>query len=228
MKNSIRFPHLLKSELLADLPDDFRVRFLDACSVRLYDEPEEILAQGASVHGMFVIAHGSVEITCVSPDGQTAMIHLARQGEIFGEIETLSENVAAATCTATPKTTVLFCAQALLYDAVRAPAFLRNITRVFYDRMARDNATKFVDQFYPVDQRLRTYLHRLSADKPEISKTQADLAGLLGCARQTLNRELGRLREDRIIEIEKGKIRVLDRDALVPAVENGLPPDRVN
>ncbi|MDJ0627529.1 MAG: Crp/Fnr family transcriptional regulator [Rhodobacter sp.] len=221
MKNSIRFPHLLKADLLADLPDEFKFRFLDDCTVRLYDVPTEVLAQGGPVPGMFLIAHGSAEITCVNSDGQTAMIHLARQGEIVGEIEVLSENAAAATCTTAPKTTLLFCAQSQLCEAVRTPVFLRNITRIFYDRMVRDNATKFVDQFYPVDQRLREYLYRLSADKPEISKTQADLAGLLGCARQTLNRELGRLRDDEIIEMEKGKIRVLDRVGLLAGIGPG-------
>ena len=84
-----------------------------------------------------------------------------------------------------------------------------------YDRLVRDNSTKFVDQFYPVEQRLCDYLYRLSADKPVITKTQADLAGLLGCARQTLNRELGRLRGKKILTMEKGKIHILDRQALL-------------
>ena len=228
MKNSIRFPHLLKIDLFNDLPDDFKVRFLDECSVRLYDNPAEVLAQGSAVHGMFLIAHGSVEITCTNPGGHTAIIHLARHGEVFGEVDSLPENVAAATCTATATTTPLYCGQALLHDAIRAPVFLRNIMKVFYERMARDNRTKFVDQFYPVDQRLREYLFRLSADKPEINKTQADLAGLLGCARQTLNRELGRLREYRIIEMEKGRIRVCDRQALLHSADDKAPPGPLN
>ena len=80
---------------------------------------------------------------------------------------------------------------------------------------------KFVDQFYPVDQRLCDYLYRLSVERPEISKTQADLAGLLGCARQTLNRELGRLRDQDIIQMEKGKIRVTDREALYQQATRG-------
>ncbi|MCP3972274.1 MAG: winged helix-turn-helix domain-containing protein [Rhodobacteraceae bacterium] len=55
------------------------------------------------------------------------------------------------------------------------------------------------------------YLRHLSADQPETGKTQCDLAGLPGCARQTLNRALGRLRDRHIIAMEKGKTRVLDR-----------------
>ena len=91
---------------------------------------------------------------------------------------------------------------------------MRNLFRVSYDRLVRDNQNKFVDQFYPVEQRLCEYLYRLSVDTAEVPKTQSDLAAILGCARQTLNRELGGLRERNIIELQKGKIVVLDRDAL--------------
>jgi len=230
MRNSVRFPHLMKTDVLRDLPDDFKVRFLDECSVRVCEDATDVLVQGGPAHGMFLIAHGSVEITCVNQDGQSIMIHLARNGEVFGEVEAISENPCAATCTAAPNTTLLFCPLPLLYEGLRSVVFLRNITATFYDRLVRDNQTKFVDQFYAVDQRLCAYLHRLSADKLEITKTQSDLAGLLGCARQTLNRELGRLRDRNIIELEKGKIRVTDRDALLQGAgqAESAPSDRLN
>ena len=89
-----------------------------------------------------------------------------------------------------------------------------------FDRLVRDNAYKFVDSFYPVEQRLCDYLHRLSVGNPVVAKTQAELAGLLGCARQTLNRELKHLRQQGIIELEKGKIRVIDRPTLGQLAEN--------
>ena len=214
MKNAIRFPHLLKAPVLRGLPDDFRGHFLDECLVRTYDEAAPVLSQGDGVHGMFIIAHGSVEITSINPEGQTVLIDLYRQSEVFGDVEALSEMPAAANCRASGKTIILFCAKPLLYESMNAPMFMRNIMKVSYDRLVRDNTIKFVDQFYPVEQRLCDYLYRLSADRPEISKTQADLAGLLGCARQTLNRELGRLREREVISMEKGKIQVIDREAL--------------
>ena len=206
---------MLKIPLFRDLPDDFASEFLDECSVQMYEKPTTVLTQGDPVHGMLLIDHGSVEITCVNPDGQHVMIHVMRHGEVFGDVEVMAEAPCAATCTVAANTTLLYCARQLLYDSVHSMVFLRNLMRVSYDRLVRDNSTKFVDQFYPVEQRLCAYLHRLSVDKPEISKTQGDLAGMLGCARQTLNRELGRLRDRAVIDIEKGKIRVNDREALL-------------
>ena len=214
MKNSLRFPQLLKAAILRDLPESFRTDFLDRCVMRSHDQPAPVLTQGDRVDGMFIVAHGAVEITSINPEGQTVLIHLCRSGEVFGDVDAVSEMPAAANCAASANTTMLFCSKPLLNESMKTPLFLRNIMFISYERLVRDNQIKFVDQFYPVEQRLCDYLYRLSADRPEISKTQADLAGLLGCARQTLNRELGRLRDRQILGIEKGKIRVLDRPAL--------------
>ena len=215
MRNAIRFPHLMKAPFLRDLPEAFKTNLLDECTMRTYDRSTPVLTQGDIVDGMFILAHGSVEITSINAEGQTVLIHLCRQGEVFGDIEALSENPAAANCTATAKTVMLFCPKPVLHDSMNVRQFMRNIMQVSYERLVRDNQIKFVDQFYPVEQRLCDYLFRLSTDRSVVSKTQADLAGLLGCARQTLNRELGRLRERDIIAIEKGKIVVRDRKALL-------------
>jgi len=216
----------MKSSVLDGLTDKFKEQFLNQCVIRTYDEAAPALTQGELVDGMLIIAHGAVEITSINPEGQTVLIHLCRSGEILGDVEILSEMPAAANCIATANSVILFCPKPLLYESMNTRLFMRNILRTSYDRLVRDNLVKFVDQFYPVEQRLCDYLFRLSADRPEITKTQADLAGLLGCARQTLNRELGRLRDKEIIAMEKGKIRVLDRAALWEQAHVGGAPHR--
>jgi CRP/FNR family cyclic AMP-dependent transcriptional regulator len=216
MRNAVRFPHLMTAApLLRDLDNGFKDSFLEACLVRQYGRGDTVLAQGGPVEGMYLIAHGAVEITSFNPDGQTVLIHLHQRGENFGEIEAYGDIPAAANCTAADNAVLLFAPKSLLFSALREPVFVRNVFRACCDRLVRDNTTKFVDQFYPVEQRLCDYLYRLSVDKPEVTKTQADLAGLLGCARQTLNRELGGLRDQGVIEMRKGKIVVLDRPALL-------------
>lgn len=216
MKNAIRYPHLMSgSSMLNDLPDRFKAEFLDGCSSKTYAPGEPVLTQGEPVHGMYIIAHGAVEISSYNQEGQTVLIHLHQRGDTFGEIEAFGDRHAAANCFSADTSVVLCAPRALLFDALREPVFVRNLFRASYERLVRDNATKFVDSFYPVEQRLCDYLYRLSADKPEITKTQADLAGLLGCARQTLNRELGRLRDLEVIVMQKGKIMVTDRPRLL-------------
>ena len=214
MKNAVRFPHLLSAPILRGLSDDFKSDFLESQTIRTYEQGETIVGQGEQVKGLYIIAHGSVEITSFNAEGQSVLIQLSRQGDVFGETESIAELQAAANCVAATQAVILFCPRERLHDMLQNRTFLRNVFADFYSRLTRDNGNKFVDQFYPVEQRLCDYLYRLSADRPEISKTQADLAGLLGCARQTLNRELGRLRDKEILEMEKGKIRILDREAL--------------
>ncbi len=224
-RNSDQFPGLRQAEILSGLPPETADGILDACELLRFETRSDVLTQGAPVAAMYLIAEGAVEITCTNDAGQSVIVHMARHGEIFGETEALSNSPAAATCTAMPGATLLRCPGKLLDRCIASPDFVRNIARIFYDRLVRGNQNKFVDQFYPVEERLRAYLHLLSADTPEIAKTQADLAGLLGCARQTLNRELGRLRDRKIIEIEKGRIRVLDREALhEPPTQTNVTP----
>lgn len=215
MKNTTRFPQLMKISVLRDLPDAAKTSFLNECKMCHYDRTTPVLTQGDTVTGMYIIAQGSIEITSTNELGQTVLIHLSRPGEVFGEIETLSENLAAANCIAAANTVLLLCPKPLLTATMSTTHFMRNILNVSYERLVRDNQIKFVDQFYSVEQRLCDYLYRLSVNGPAISKTQADLAGLLGCARQTLNRELGKLRDRQIIAIEKGKIQVQTRETLL-------------
>lgn len=214
---------MLRAPVLRGLSASSAASFIDDCSVHKFDEPTMVVSQGEASDGMYLIAEGSVEITCANAEGLAVLIHVMRRFDIFGEVEALAESPCAATCMAAANTSLLFCAKPVLQILCREQAFLRNIMRISYERLVRDNTVKFVDQFYPVEQRLREYLFRLSIDQPVISKTQGDLAGLLGCARQTMNRELGRLRKRRVIEITKGRIRVIDRQALL-SLRTGARP----
>ena len=220
MNNATRFPHLTNASILADLPRDVANQPLNGATMRSYEAGSAILTQGVEVSGMFILAHGSVEITSRNANDQTVLIHFCRSGENFGEIEAIGDVPAAANCIAVEQSVLLCCPTQQLLKFTENAIFLRNLMRVSFDRLVRDNAYKFVDSFYPVEQRLCDYLHRLSVGNPVVAKTQAELAGLLGCARQTLNRELKHLRQQGIIELEKGKIRVIDRPTLGQLAEN--------
>ncbi len=214
MKNCVRYPHLMKAEILADLPEDFKVDFLEQCSPRIFDRPTVVLEQGELAPGMFMVAHGSLDITHDTEEGQTVIIHTAGQGEIVGEVEAIADKPCAATASAAGSTTLLFCPKPVLFDCLKNTVFLRNLVTIFYGRLVRDNRFKSVDQFYPVEKRLCAYLQQMSRDRKEISKSQAYIANVVGCSRQTVNRELGLLREAGVIALEKGSIHILDREAL--------------
>ncbi|NNK78088.1 MAG: Crp/Fnr family transcriptional regulator [Litoreibacter sp.] len=214
MKNSLRFEHLLECELLKDMSEDDRIDFLDSCSLRSFSKPTLILAQGEPANGMTLIAEGVVEVSCIGPEGHQSIINHAGPGETLGEIEAIGERMCAASCVAFPGAVTLFCATPLLFGQLRSTVFVRNLLAIQSDRISRDNMFKMVDQFYTVGQRLCKYLHRMSTSTATLTLSQAHLAEIVGCSRQTVNKELGQLRDKELIAINKRKIRVLNREAL--------------
>ena len=214
MMNSTRFPHLMNAPFLNDLPDDRKASFIDGCSVKFFERETPILQQDEPSGGMFMIAHGSVEVSFLSEDGNKSIIYHAGPAEILGAIECISERPCAATCTAFANTAVLFCPTALVYEHMKSPVLIRNFAVVTHEVLTRDNTFKSVDQFYSVEQKICRYLLHLSSKNSKFTQSQSYLANAVGCSRQTVNKELGRLRDLNIIDQTRGVIGVLDHSAL--------------
>ncbi len=214
MENSIRFPHLLKAPIFEGLDPSFKHSFLNACTARTYKTPTVIFEQGMAADGMIIIAHGHIDVSYTGEDGQQLFLVRSKAGATLGESETISEEPCAASCKTSANTIVLYSPHAQLLAALQSPLFLRNITRIFQSRLVYDNWVKHIGQFGGVCARLRGYLYVLSENVGSISETQSYLANVVGCSRQTINRELATLRAAGLIAQNGSAITVLDRKAL--------------
>ena len=226
MKNTLRFPHLLENDLLADLSDDQKSHFINQCSVRAYSSRTALLEQGERADGMFFVCHGSVEISYLSEQGHQSILYHAGAGDVLGLFEALASKPCAASCTAMPNSCALFCPTPLLFQQVQSPVWVRNIAARTLLLLERDNESKSIDQHFTVEQRICNQLWHLSSQTAEIKQSQSYLATMVGCSRQTVNKELGILRDQEIIMLGKGKITVLRRDALLERIDDlGQPPE---
>ena len=86
--------------------------------------------------------------------------------------------------------------------------------------LERDNAGKSIDQHYTVEQRICSHLWQLSEQSKEIRQSQSYLATMVGCSRQTVNKELGILRDSEVITLSKGKITIHNRQALMERIDD--------
>ncbi len=222
MENSIRFPHLLKADFLQGLDSGFKRNFLNACTVRIFKKPTLIFEQGMPAEGMAIVAHGYADVTYTGEDGQEMFLVRAKAGATLGESETISDEPCAASCKTSSNATVLFCASAQLDTALQNPAFVKNLTKILHKRLVYDNWVKHIGQFGVVGERLRGFLYVLSENVGKISETQSYLANVVGCSRQTINRELAALREAGLIAQNGSEITVLDREALGKGLGKGL------
>ncbi len=214
MEVSERFPQMMKADILSGLPKEFRKEFIDRCTVLNYDHPTQILVQGEHSPGMFLIASGNVEILYLGEDGQQTFFARAGTGAVVGETEAITDQLCAATAEAKENTTLLFCPKRLLLEALGSVEFVKNMMRVFHGHLLQLNYFKLVDRNSPVDHRLCAYLLMFSERNSTIYDSQTYLAGVVGCSRQTINKELGVLRDKGFISVEKGVIEILDREKL--------------
>ncbi len=209
MKNSVRFPHLKACFLFDGLGEHEAASFLDGCAMRVYRTAQEVLMQGVLPEGVFIIASGSVEISCDNEAGDRAIITHLTEGQTVGEPEVIAQMPCVGNALARPDTVMLFCPEASFLAFLQHDVVVRNIMRAYVERLRRDNWLKAVDQFQPVEMRIASYLKHLSQSGPVIRVSQAYLATAAGCSRQTVNKVLGRLKANGVIALRKGEIEIL-------------------
>lgn len=201
--------------MLRGVPNDLAVSFLDACLRKDYPVDTTILHQGETSPGLFMVAQGQVEIASVDPAGHQSILHNAGPGDILGEMEALTQRENIASCVARADAVALFCPRSTLVTVLQDTTMIQAIVRIFHDRLREANAQILRTQFLPVEDQIYACLARLSMHSPIIRHSQAYVADMAGCSRQSANRILGELRDEGIVALRKGAIEILDRDALL-------------
>ncbi|SNR32908.1 Crp/Fnr family transcriptional regulator [Paracoccus sediminis] len=215
------YAHLFDAPILVGLSRDQKHALLSSCTARVLKSATYVLRQGETTTGSYFIASGRVEVGYVDSSGNQVIVHTAISGEMLGEVEALSGRPCAASCLTMPDTTVLFCPAKALYAHVPPQILIPNLCTILHDRLMRENRNRMADHYYNADQRIRLYLRQLTSDSDDglLRISQSQLGVVIGCSRQTVNKMLGELRDEGIIELGRNAVRVLDRTRL----EDGAP-----
>ncbi|MBL4806189.1 MAG: Crp/Fnr family transcriptional regulator [Rhodobacteraceae bacterium] len=219
LQNSDKFPHLLKCSILRNLSLTQQTEFLNLCELITFPEAAEFLEQGQPSPGLFLVARGSAEVTRVSSSGQSAFMFFSEIGHCLGDIEAIAGKNCIASCIASKDTMLLFLPTKILLDYLSDLTFVRNFAAIFLERMESNNSFRTIDKHDPIDLRLRSYLHFMSGKTLTITKSQKNLANITNCSRQTINKELGKLREMGIIDVQNGAVIILDRERLAEGID---------
>lgn len=214
MENIIRFPHLRQMDLLEGLPPARADAFLQACNSRTFRTKTPFLVQGERPEGVFFVAQGAVEVTYNSPEGHRVILRLARTPSVLGLFEAIANQHCAAHCTALPGSELLYCSPQLLKEFLPDPIFIKNVCRIACKMLEHDNTYKAIDQFFTSEQKVCRYLSKFADDTQIFGQNQSYLANIVGCTRQTVNKELRQLREMSVIAIDNRQIRILDPEGL--------------
>lgn len=207
-----RYLRGLEERILADLARRTELLFFEA--------DETIFLEGQVCRGLYILESGRVKIYKYSPSGREMIINVLGAGESFNEVPVFDQGDNPVNVGAVLDTRVwLIDARALrrvIADHPRAAQqIIINLSQNL--RMLVEKAAEL--SFYTVTARLARLLRELS---PELLAgsgneriTQDDLAARIGTVREVVARSLKELEACGAIQVERGKIKILDRDKLI-------------
>jgi CRP-like cAMP-binding protein len=202
----------LENPILAELAEHTRLLF--------FEGEESIFLEGQSCQGLYILESGRVKVYKYSPAGREMIINVLDAGESFNEVPVFDEgNNPVNVATLLDTRVWLIEAQALRAVIAKHPRAAQQIIinlsqnlRMLVDKVAELS-------FYTVTGRLARLLRDLPASQLAGSGpqriTQDDLAARIGTVREVVARSLKELENCGAIEVQRGKIQILDESILV-------------
>lgn len=195
---------------------------------RRFRRGEVIFHLGDPGDALFVIVSGDVKISLPSETGDEAILATLRPGEVFGELALLDGAPRSATATAISPTETVVLPRERFRELIATEAGVRDALLASIAGELRRLTTHVEElHFLDITGRLAARLVRLAgeggASAPDGSirlranLTQADLASMVGCTRQSVNKLLGQFTDDGYLRQDRDGIVILDLGGLVAA-----------
>lgn len=174
---------------------------------------------GASLH---LVTRGYVAIRASTRLGDVVTLAVLGPGQVFGELALLNDDaIRTASAVALNAVETLSWQRDQVDDLRRrSPDVDRFIIEVLVDQVQRLSGLLVEALHDPVEKRVLRRLSALAelhdddAVVVEVPVTQEDVASLAGTTRPTANRVLKEAEANGLIELSRGRIRVVDREGL--------------
>ncbi len=210
---------LSKSSFFAGV-DEALLHQLAANAVwRTYAPGEIVLLEGEVAKGFYYLHKGWLKVVAASPSGREQILSFLEAGDTFYEVGAFTRKPNMATAVALEEASVWLIEREVLMGMVRKRPFLAEL---LLERMA-DRLIYLVSLINDLSLRpVSGRLARLLLDSADVDGilhrprwyTQAELAARLGTVPDVVQRALRELDRDGVIEVQRRKIIILDREML--------------
>lgn len=207
--------------LFGGLPEEWVRAIMVDARRRRFARREVLFHEGDPAATVHLIARGRVAVRVSTPLGDVAMLDLLVAGDVLGEMALLSPGATRSATAVALEATETFVIDAARFTTIRReqPAVAEVLIRVLANRVRDLNGRLLAAMYVPVDVRLlRRVLELADVYRDDITLTQEDLAGLVGATRATVNRVLRREQASGTVSLSRGRLKVLDREALARRV----------
>jgi CRP/FNR family transcriptional regulator, cyclic AMP receptor protein len=190
--------------------------------VRRFRRGETVFHLGDPGDALFIVMSGSIKITLPADTGDEAILATLRPGDFFGELALLDGAPRSATAVAIEASETYVLARDRFRELISTEPVMREAVLATLAAEVR-RLTRHVEElhFLDITGRLASRLARMTAESGAMPLeggavrlagplTQGDLAAMIGCTRQSVNKLLGMFTDEGLIRLEKDRIVVLD------------------
>ncbi|HEY8989540.1 MAG TPA: Crp/Fnr family transcriptional regulator [Candidatus Limnocylindrales bacterium] len=212
--------------LFAGLDADGLTSMTRGMRVRRFRRGETIFHLGDPGDALFIVMAGSIKITLPADTGDEAILATLRPGDFFGELALLDGAPRSATAVAIEATETYILPRDQFRELVATEPVMREALLATLAAEVR-RLTHHVEElhFLDITGRLASRLARLAAESGARRLadgsvqlagplTQGDLAAMIGCTRQSVNKLLGMFSEEGLIRLDRDRIVILDLEGL--------------
>jgi CRP-like cAMP-binding protein len=225
---------LARIPFFSGLGEDALERVATGTRMRRFRRGEVIFHAGDPGDGLFILVSGEVKISLPSETGDEAIIATLHAGDVFGELALLDGAPRSATATALIATEAIVLPRDRFHDLIATEPAVRDALLASLAAELR-RLTTHVEELHFLDMtgRLAARLVRLAEEasaagsagaspasgaiRLRATLTQAELASMVGCTRQSVNKLLGQFADDGLVRLDREGMTVTDLPGLVAA-----------
>jgi CRP/FNR family transcriptional regulator, cyclic AMP receptor protein len=221
---------LASNELFGVLTAEQLDRLLAYAHTASYTAGAMIFQKGDPGQSLMAVLRGRVKISNVSLEGREAVHNLIDPGKVFGEIALLDGKERTADATALEPTDLLVLQRRDFIPFVEShpPRMALRLIEVLCAKLRRTTAVVEDSAFLTTGPRIAKALLRLAGEygrregaggggaavRIELRLSQRELGGMVGLARENVNRQLREWREEGLIRIDQGCVVIQDMEGL--------------
>lgn len=221
---------ILKAPLFKNISLDELIHLLSCLKVQLksYKENELILTQGSLVRFIYIVLDGQVEIAKENFSGQKNIVSILSSSQLFGEgVVCTHDRLSPVLATAlTPVTLMLIPYERVIGGCEQGCSFhhslIYNMMLLLGEKNYHLNIKMDLLLLKGMREKLVTYLLLESKTQQSLSFTihlnRNQLADYLNVSRTSMCRELGRMKEEGLIDYYQNSFKLLDQNKLQAAL----------
>lgn len=197
-------------------------KFLEGKKVNIYKKKESIYQERHYPNGLYYIKYGKVKIFKTHEYGKELITDLLKEGEFFGYISLLEEKPYSETAETLEESEVIFIPKEEFFNLVYSNhAVTKNFIKILTQGVV-DKQEKLLELAYSSVRKRTAEALILLQDKYNTTEqipfsmaiAREDLANIVGTATESLIRTLSDFKEEKLIEIKEGKIKIVDENKL--------------